>query len=298
MNSLATTPYTMISSKMDTVELISYILDDRLSPILREYFSSTLSINSISVLQKLFEKAVKEYRNIVDKHKPIFIPPKLMKGLGVDSYYVDEPLIPEEIGCWVNYDKDYVYLTYWYRFPYDIWPGDGVEYEPWTIVLKHEDNTIVEYQTRSHWRIVHIHPKVVLHLDHRPIIAFTDHAHTPVPILDFKAISELLGTSLDEVLDRVEVFIDEIIGFVGDRKPILVEKLSKQKPQEYSELEDYVSMKRYARCLLEGIRKFYEEGSSIIEVDYNVLVHIGPSRRKPPPHNPLKEKWYSRPVFH
>ncbi len=291
------TPKTISSHSYSFDEVASYVLEDRLSPIIRDYFNRGLSINNLYALKRLFSEYVKEYKMLVEKFKPVFIPPKLMVGVGASSRYLDEPLYPLETGSWIDVDDQYLYITYWFKFPYDVWPGDGAEYEPWSIVLGKSELNVVEYQARSHWRIVHIDPRLVLMIGNRPIVYFTDHAHTPVPIVDLEALSKYLNVDLGELLDNVEAYIDEVVGFVNEGKPFAIEKLSKIKPQLYDELEDYVSMKRYARCILEGVRKFYfSDEVFVVEVDYSVKVHVGPSRRNPPPHNPLLEAWVSKPV--
>lgn len=278
--------------------LRSYIRDDSLSPVIRDSIMRATSAGDVESLKKIWSKLVNEYKEVVEKFKPVYIPPRQMQGIGAHAYYVDEPLIAEEVGCWIDRDEEYMYLTYWYKFPYDLWPGDGEEYEPWTIVLRDPREGAIEYQARTHWRIVHIDPRIVIHIDRRPLITFADHAHTPVPILDLVELSRILNADLNELIDKVEAFIDDIVGFVGEEKLIQIEKLSALKSEKYNELEDYVSMKRYARCLLEGVRKFYGEDPEIVELEYTVLVHVGPSRRNPPPHNPLKERWTSKPVFY
>ncbi len=290
-------PRTINSSLHSFDEVASYVLEDRLSPIIREYFNQSLSINSIYSLKRLFSEYVREYKMLVEEHKPVFIPPKLMVGIGANSRYLDEPLHPLEIGSWIDVDEQYLYITYWFKFPYDIWPGDGAEYEPWSIVLSKNESNVIEYQARSHWRIVHINPELVLKINNRPIVYFTDHAHTPVPIVDLEALSKYLSVDLGELMDNIEVYVDEVVGFADEGKPFAVEKLSNIKPDLYDELEDYVSMKRYARCLLEGVRKFYfSDEVFVVEVDYSVKVHVGPSRRNPSPHNPLLESWVSKPI--
>jgi len=284
---------------------------DRLSPGLREalalkaieVFKSEYSkygslsralIEVAKTITSLWIKVCREAESIAEAFKPIYIPPKMMVGVGPKAKYTNKPLYAEEVGCWIENVKPYTYITYWFKFPYDIWPGDGAEYEPWSIVV--EENRVIEYQARTHWRIVHINPKIVLHIRGKPFIAFADHAHTPVPILDVDSVCSLLDVSVGELLEKPEHYISKLVDFTGRGKPISVEKLSTVS-SAYSEFEDVVSMKKYVKCLCEGLLKFYSVEELVIEGEYSILVHVGPSRSNPPPHNPLKEKWITKPLL-
>ncbi len=293
-------------------DLRSHLKYDRLSPGLKELLASeavrvfkneykshkNLSKalkSAVNVIIDLWSHLIKKAEPLVNKYKPLYIPPKMLVGIGPKAKFVDKPLYAEEVGCWIEELKPYTFITYWFKFPYDIWPGDGAEYEPWSIVIEGED--IIEYQARTHWRIVHIDPRLVLHADSRPLMAFADHAHTPVPILDIDSLSKILGASYDELLVKPEEYIGRVVDFLDKGKPISVEKLSEKSPNLYSELEDLVSMKKYVKCLCEGFIKFYKLNHIVIESNYKVLIHVGPSRRYPPPHNPLKERWVNKPIF-
>lgn len=292
-------------------DLKLYLKYDRLSPRLRE----ALILKAIEILRNeyskhgnlgkalmevaktitsLWIKVCREAESIAETFKPIYIPPKMMVGIGPKAKYTDKPLYAEEVGCWIENVKSYTFITYWFKFPYDIWPGDGAEYEPWSIVV--EESRVIEYQARTHWRIVHINPKIVLHVNRRPFIAFADHAHTPVPILDLDSVCSLLDISAEKLLEKPEYYISKLVDFTSKDKPISVEKLSTVS-SAYSEFEDIVSMKKYVKCLCEGLLKFYSVEGLVVEGEYNILIHVGPSRSNPPPHNPLKEKWITKPLL-
>ena len=207
------------------LELKLHLKYDRLSPGLKELLTAKAiktfksEYNKHKNIRKALEVTAKaitslwrelneRVRYLVETFKPIYIPPKMMVGIGPKARFTDKPLYAEEIGCWIEEIKPYTFLTYWFRFPYDIWPGDGAEYEPWSIVI--EEDKIVEYQARTHWRIVHINPKLVLHAEKRPLIAFVDHAHTPVPILDVDNVCSLLHISIEELLENLREVIEEL----------------------------------------------------------------------------------------
>lgn len=283
--------------------ILEYICRDMLSPGLREHLIHVGCMKFHEVYSKTrdftrsFKEAVKvielEWNRIVNKtaalanlFKPYYLPPALLVKRGseiVKTSYFLEP----EVGCWIKEDWGYLFITYWFKFPYDIHPGDGVEYEPWTIVIK--EGRVIEYQARSHWEIVHIDPDIVTHIGSRPIISFADHAHTPVPILKRDAIEELTGVSFDRFIVEYLKYVPKIIGFYDRRTPIVLER------RVCLEIGDLLPLTTYIISLHEALRKYYVERVEP-KGAYEVLVHVGPSRRTPPPHNPLLKPWYRKPL--
>ncbi len=287
-------------------DLAKYLKEDRLSPGLRELLAEAACKVLSEELKKYksLEETVKKVAEFIDHEwfkflksveplvnslKPYYIPPLLIELRGLKLLLTNNILFPEEIGCWIVQRGKYVFVTFWFKFPYDLYPGDGEEYEPWTAIL--EDNKVIEYQARSHWRLVHINPKIVLHLDGRPVIAFADFAHTPVPVLDLNALSKIFNASPDKILQNINKYCTRLIGFTGEDKPILIEKIAGR------EMGDLLPLRTYIEGIANAQLKYYIAGNIPLVSNYSVLVHVGPSRCNPPPHNPLKGKWYDRPIF-
>jgi len=40
----------------------------------------------------------------------------------------------------------YIYVTYWLGFPYDVYPGDVPEYEPFTIIIDRYSYKPIKYR--------------------------------------------------------------------------------------------------------------------------------------------------------
>ncbi len=289
-------------------DLAEGLRDDRLSPGLRDHLLDLAKKTfireyarhrNIKELEKIIAsrvndewmKIVERVKPLVETYKPRYIPPLMIIREGISFRLSKNVLSAEEVGCWIEEKPPYTFITYWYKFPYDLYPGDGAEYEPWTIVLK--NGKVVEYQARSHWRLVHIHPKLVLHDGKRPIIAFTDFAHTPAPVLNLNVLASILNVPVEEVISTLNKYCYVLIGFLGEGgiKPIIIEERIGR------EMGDLLPLRTYIEGLLSAQVKYYMIGFVPIFKEYEVSVHIGPSRVRPPPHNPLREKWYGRPLF-
>ncbi len=182
---------------LDT-DLSKALIEDRLSPGLKEELAGYARERALEyALQGLSEEEVRSrvahdvntrFREIVERDrkwvelsKPLIVPPQDLRNPA-------KRLLPEEVGTWIVRKGRYVYVTYWLRFPYDVSPSDGAEYEPFTVVLDSRIGRIVEYQTRVHWRIYRFRYDEVVHLGGKPVIAIADSGHTPIPLLRSNAM--------------------------------------------------------------------------------------------------------------
>lgn len=187
---------------LDT-DLSKALIEDRLSPGLKEELAGYARERALEyALQGLSEEEVrsrvahdvdKRFREIVERDrkwvelsKPLIVPPR-------DLRYVGRILMPEEVGTWIERRGRYIYVTYWLRFPYDVSPGDGPEYEPLTVVMDSRTSRIVEYQVRVHWKIFRIPAEAVRHVGGRPIVIVTDSGHTPIPLVRGSEILKLMA---------------------------------------------------------------------------------------------------------
>lgn len=123
-----------------------------------------------------------------------------------------------EVFKWLSKYGNYSVITYWFKFPYDLLPGDGVEYEPLTTLVS-SGGGIEEVQTRPHWELMGFSSDVLDLSSGYLEVGFTDSGHTPLPRLrgDIK-LRELLSKTYvvnEEVLnDSVTLFsVASIITF-------------------------------------------------------------------------------------
>jgi len=123
------------------------------------------------------------------------LPPK-------DLRYGGSAKLHPEVYRWLSSYGGYSVITYWFKFPYDLIPGDGVEYEPLSIIECGEG--LREVQVRAHWRLIGFSRDVLDLSSGYLVVSFTDSGHTPLPKLNE-------GIKLRELMSRTYVLSPEVL---------------------------------------------------------------------------------------
>jgi len=186
-----------------TPKLARELREDSLSPGLKEVLAATarevargeylVSKDEEKALRAAAERVNTKFMELierdgkwVERFKPLVVPT-------VDQRYLVKPLIPEWVGTWIERKGRYIYVTYWFRFPYDltIWEKEP-EFEPFTVVIDRYSGKAVEYQFRVHWKIIRVKAEYIKHVGGRPKIGFSFTGHTPIPALTIKGQLEIM----------------------------------------------------------------------------------------------------------
>ena len=196
--------------------LARWLREDRLSPGLRESLAGyareaarALVHGGMGVGEALAEagrRVSERFRGLVERDRV------LVERLS-PAWVL--PLEPEEAGTWVVRRRGRVYITYWLRFPYDIVPGDGPEYEPFTVVATRNGRPL-EYQFRVHWRLMRVDAGDVLHEAGRPLVLVAPSGHTPYPV-----VARLEVLARRDVAAAVYLAVSSLMDRLVGRKRIL-----------------------------------------------------------------------------
>lgn len=151
-----------------------------------------------------------ELKTLIDRLKPTAFVYKFTdeKPARIDRFL--------DVSATLRMNDGYEILTFWFRWDHD-WEGDGVEdWEPVTYIIS--GDTVVDIQTRTHWRVVRwMSDNPILEDAERAIVYFSKHGHAPY--MRVQSNVGWLKGAFDRAItgyaisDFLEV-MDEITGYV------------------------------------------------------------------------------------